>query len=1044
MIHRRTSLVLLVTAAVVSGPAAALRGDDDGGGAIRDDFESARPVWRQEQTDATVNLLAHERSRRAAHKGVTSERFHFVSGIGGAFYYSYPLPKLVVTDPLRAELFVRSNRAGIRIYGRVVLPKDRDPETGQPSFVMVAGSAYENADRWQRLVLTNLRPSIERQARVLRATTRRPVSLEGAYLERLVINLFGGIGETEVFLDDLLIAPVTTQDVEVHAQPQPAPVQPERPTPAAAGADAPMVKFDGPNKLVRKGRDGRYYDWVFTAIDAPDADVVELRRHGFDVLSDRADADPHRLAEAVRRGFFLMPRLDGTSEGHPIDADRMIATAQRFPYRDAVAFWNLGEGLGRATDPDARGEELERIRAVNSGLRRHPPGVSELTTACVEGGLPDYAFAPKNLSIMGIHPICWGSVQDPFEVYNYLKQRREITALSNPGGLYAAWLPATAPPSVPMAVWGPGTPPAWGVPRVQPEQLRMLTYAALSAGYRGIGFHGDADLTGDLGRSLLIEMSFLNEEIDLIESILANGADPIVMHGTSLPDPSTLPPPGASPTQRVAPVKEPPPHPSIRAAAIGTIDRRGTLLLVSDLSSGAQYQPPQMAIDTICITVPAPQSAQAFEISPGEVKALDMRERVPGGTRITLKSFDTSTLILLTTDFGLKDRLEEQIQRVRPMAVQMAIEQARIQFRQVSEITDRLIAEGHNLYDPNDPKNPRRTEGTPPPDDEKDLREKAEKMIAVAQEAFERMDYSLAWSEARRSRRALRHLMSAQWAKAYNEMAKIEDPELPKPPITRRGRMSTDERKAEQDAVRKKMPVLLTGSSSPPLASYNTLPQHYNWVDWMKRPMSDNLLPSGSFDDHASLEEEGWLNESYQVPGLRGSVMTEPDPDKPGKRWLKLTVEPEDKKKLDEFSPVIDFPVAAVRTPPVQVVAGQFLRISMIVKKPVPNPPGQGGLIIRDSMGGENLQFRRSLSIPKFSKVVFFRRAPANGVMTITLGLAGIGDAYVDDLRIETLATSVAPGGNEVAGARTPTTRRNGPPPATARRPYPGSRMNRQ
>ncbi len=33
---------------------------------IRDGFETARPIWNQEQTDATIHLLEHDRSRRAA------------------------------------------------------------------------------------------------------------------------------------------------------------------------------------------------------------------------------------------------------------------------------------------------------------------------------------------------------------------------------------------------------------------------------------------------------------------------------------------------------------------------------------------------------------------------------------------------------------------------------------------------------------------------------------------------------------------------------------------------------------------------------------------------------------------------------------------------------------------------------------------------------------------------------------------------------------------------------------------------------------------
>ena len=54
-----------------------------------------------------------------------------------------------------------------------------------------------------------------------------------------------------------------------------------------------------------------------------------------------------------------------------------------------------------------------------------------------------------------------------------------------------------------------------------------MTYLALSAGYRGLGYLGDAELTrhDGPGRALWIEMSFLNLEIDLCEQILAENDD---------------------------------------------------------------------------------------------------------------------------------------------------------------------------------------------------------------------------------------------------------------------------------------------------------------------------------------------------------------------------------------------------------------------------------------------------------------------------------------------------------------------------------------
>jgi hypothetical protein len=206
-------MILLAVAATLALSAGVLRGADEPATTLRDSFETTGTVWEQEQTDATINLYAHDRSKRAVHDGRLSEHFQFASGPGSSFFYSYALPKVPVTDDLRVSLFVRANRTGIRIFGRVILPQDTDPDSGQPTFVLVPGTIYDNVDRWQRVELVSMLPSIEAQARVIRATTRRPVSLEGAYLERIVTNLYGGPGETEVFLDELTLAPVPAEAV---------------------------------------------------------------------------------------------------------------------------------------------------------------------------------------------------------------------------------------------------------------------------------------------------------------------------------------------------------------------------------------------------------------------------------------------------------------------------------------------------------------------------------------------------------------------------------------------------------------------------------------------------------------------------------------------------------------------------------------------------------------------------------------------------------------------------------------------------------------
>ena len=69
-----------------------------------------------------------------------------------------------------------------------------------------------------------------------------------------------------------------------------------------------------------------------------------------------------------------------------------------------------------------------------------------------------------------------------------------------------------------------------------PEQIRLLTYAAIGAGCKGVGFWSDkflADSHG--GRDRLLALALLNQELQLLEPILVETEEPTWVD-TSLPD----------------------------------------------------------------------------------------------------------------------------------------------------------------------------------------------------------------------------------------------------------------------------------------------------------------------------------------------------------------------------------------------------------------------------------------------------------------------------------------------------------------------------
>ncbi len=245
-----------------------------------------------------------------------------------------------------------------------------------------------------------------------------------------------------------------------------------------------------------------------------------------------------------------------------------------YPLKESVAFWYLGEQYGRERDIKDREQELARVREAIGAIRGMDENLSHLATATIDGELAQYARAPLGFDLIGIRPRLWSSARNFLESYEYLLQRRLLTVRSNLGSLFWAWIPASAPPEVVRNIWGDDTPPSWGVPPVQPEQLRLMTYLALAAGYRGLAYVGDADLTRPAGEVALIELSFLNLETDLCEAILAENDRAIPSY--FLYDPDPLPVPSNAIQLQV---KKPPrkkeftPRGDLRAAAVPLRDR---------------------------------------------------------------------------------------------------------------------------------------------------------------------------------------------------------------------------------------------------------------------------------------------------------------------------------------------------------------------------------------------------------------------------------------------------------------------------------------
>ena len=104
---------------------------------------------------------------------------------------------------LNASVWVNADRTGIQLLTRVVLPRSRDPVSGRPLTTLLRGNLYQRAGTWQQLKIDNLASVLAKQIPGLREQFGKEVDPREAYVDLIVLNIYGGTGITNVRIDDM-------------------------------------------------------------------------------------------------------------------------------------------------------------------------------------------------------------------------------------------------------------------------------------------------------------------------------------------------------------------------------------------------------------------------------------------------------------------------------------------------------------------------------------------------------------------------------------------------------------------------------------------------------------------------------------------------------------------------------------------------------------------------------------------------------------------------------------------------------------------------
>lgn len=176
---------------------------------VADDFETEMPMWRDFGGNCTHTLTVRAREKENALSGTGCEHCRVeCQSAGDSAYIAYPTKILRISSSLQIGMGVRSNRSGIQMLARVVLPYSIDPETGKPIALLVAGGTYSSVNRWQKLRIENIDQILNREVtrRQYELGDRVKFDVRDAFLDHIVLNVFTGAGKVDVYMDLLEIS----------------------------------------------------------------------------------------------------------------------------------------------------------------------------------------------------------------------------------------------------------------------------------------------------------------------------------------------------------------------------------------------------------------------------------------------------------------------------------------------------------------------------------------------------------------------------------------------------------------------------------------------------------------------------------------------------------------------------------------------------------------------------------------------------------------------------------------------------------------------
>ena len=405
------------------------------------------------------------------------EALQLRAGTGTYIYARRRVAESRLIDDLEAGVWIQSDQRGLQLFGRIVFPDAIDPDTGRRATLLVAGETYESVGQWQRLRLRDVPSKVERQVRVLRARLRQRVDTRTAFLDSVVVNVYGGPGSTEVRFGQVELAGNIPPDTPREADVMPAGY--ER-TPAA-GSTPPRSRS---GRLIVDGR-----PFFPRVIEYRGEALSLLHGLGFNTVHLQQPPTQQQREEAQRLGLWIIAPPPTEDLPAAVDDERILG-------------WFCGADLSFDKVPAGY---LDR-------LRRRDPHRRPLIASVQR----NQWRASRELDILLRRRDPLGS---SFELSHFGPWLDQMTQLARPGTPFWSCVQTELSAEVAQQVGVLGNVNAPLPRQLQVEQIRQLALGAVAAGARGLWFPSTTPLDGSDPESQLrrLILELINYELALIE-----------------------------------------------------------------------------------------------------------------------------------------------------------------------------------------------------------------------------------------------------------------------------------------------------------------------------------------------------------------------------------------------------------------------------------------------------------------------------------------------------------------------------------------------